>query len=145
MPHDGERWWISADNKTRLFLESQSHRINKQDPAGKTRQIQSPMEVGCAVELQVQMTSQGKGSGLNLATKPWGFMLSCLKYMGMDTDIICLPVLKIWKKEQLLKGEVLITMLCSSLVEDGGYNTEQAGTNSGDVWNGKKAEFEDEI
>jgi hypothetical protein len=58
-------------------------------------------------------------------------MLSCLTVIGIDFEIIALPVLHIWHKNQREIAKILVTTLGSSLVEDGGYNPVQAVTSLG--------------
>jgi hypothetical protein len=67
---------------------------------------------------------------LSSSTKPWGLMLSCLTVMGIDFEIIVLPVLHICHKDQREIAKILVTTLGSSLVEDEGYNPVQAVTSS---------------
>jgi hypothetical protein len=54
-------------------------------------------------------------------------MLSCLKVLKIKIHIVTLAILKVRTPEQINLGELLITALTGSLVEDGGYNISQAG------------------
>jgi hypothetical protein len=51
--------------------------------------------------------------------------------MGIEVKRICVPILKIWDDNQRELGEILITMLASSLTGDGGFNPTQAGGSNG--------------
>jgi hypothetical protein len=128
----GQRLWLSGGGATNRHLAALSNRINPElDAQGDIQQHQSAIEVGISCNMAKRMKDHSLESDLSSSTKPWGLMLSCLTVMGIDFEIIALPVLHIWHKDQREIAEIMVTTLASSLVEDGGYNPIQAGTSSG--------------
>lgn len=127
----GDRYWLSQPKKVEIFIANlrRIHRAQlARDPSGKTAANQSPIEVGCSDVISTHIGAHSLKSDLTGSTKLWGFMLSCLKVLKIKIHIVTLAILKVWTPEQINLGEILITVLTGSLVEDGGYNISQAGT-----------------
>ncbi|KAH8782478.1 hypothetical protein BGZ57DRAFT_819757 [Hyaloscypha finlandica] len=127
----GDRYWLSQPKKVEIFIANlrRIHRAQlARDPSGKTVANQSPIEVGCSDVISTHIGAHSLKSDLTGSTKLWGFMLSCLKELKIKIHIVTLAILKVWTPEQINLGEILITVLTGSLVEDGGYNISQAGS-----------------
>lgn len=65
--------------------------------------------------------------------KLWTLVISCLEELGIEVELVSLPVLKIWEGNQLDLAEILIIDLASSLVEYGGLNPTAAGARNLDA------------
>lgn len=132
----GERAWITSyhtkgfANKTFILSKKLAERAMSNEE-GVLPQFQSPMAVGFSKNLDSRISEHAVDSTLLNATKPWVLMLSILKVMGINISPVSIVLLKIWKDEHRALGEILITMLTSSLVDDCGYNPKQAGGNMG--------------
>lgn len=133
---NGARRWLNSahtpgyQNKTVLLGMAMQNRT-KADAVGTTPQFQSAMSVGFSNDLKKSMGEHAVSTSLTNATHTWGLVLSVLKVMKIKVAPISVVLLKIWNDKHRAIGEILITMLTSSLVEDGGYNPKQAGMNLG--------------
>ncbi|KAF7917132.1 hypothetical protein BELL_0164g00100 [Botrytis elliptica] len=97
------------------------------DPSGLVRQIQMPCAIGCSEHLNKRSLDYHPAFALQGVTKLWGFMLSCLEFLGIKMEIICLPVIKIWKAEQMNYAEILATLLAHSMADRNGLNVKGPG------------------
>jgi hypothetical protein len=133
---NGARLWLNPahtpgyQNKTVLLGTGLRNRT-KIDAVGTTPQFQSPMAVGFSNELKKRMSHHAISMHLTNTTHTWGLVLSVLKVMNINVAPVSVVLLKIWNDKHRALGEILITMLTSSLVEDGGLNPKQAGMNLG--------------
>jgi len=100
-------WWETGS----MFCRGvQALRIPQAlDPDGSTRQIQSLTQVGCAIALMTRVSAHDQFSNMRSLAKPLILVLSCLKFLGLDVEVIHVLILKIWTNTQLKKAEILIT------------------------------------
>lgn len=98
------------------------------DPNGTIIHKQSPCGVGFSKELSGRMECHLSDNDLSSTNKPWQLIRSCLEVMGIEVKPVVIPVLKLWSEDQRALGEIMITLLCGSLIEDGGFNPTQAGS-----------------
>jgi hypothetical protein len=126
----GDRYFYNRNGGTRAFWESLQARVRPDlDPTNAIPQKQSPCEVGLSSDLKKRMANHSTSSKLTMSPGPWGLVLSCLKVKGIDAEVISLPIIKAWESNMATMGEILITLLSGSMVEDGGYNPSQPGVN----------------
>jgi hypothetical protein len=92
------------------------------DPEGFLPQLQSPVEVGCALNLGLEMFAYDKVTGMEKAPRSWALVVSCLLLMGIDFQHISVVILKIWDSDQLGLAETLVTLLGSSVIQYCGLN-----------------------
>ena len=113
------------------FCDMLSHRqCFYLDPSGMIRQKQMPIQVGCTEEFWTRLNNYGPGDTGFQSNTPmmWALTVSCLAVMGIELEIIRIPIAQIWKPRQLPIVEVLLTTLAGSLIHWGGMNSRAAGT-----------------
>ncbi|KAF4636373.1 hypothetical protein G7Y89_g1713 [Cudoniella acicularis] len=138
----GKRELVQGNNKSAIFYQRLSKRINPQlDPSGDVRQLQSLTQVGCSNTLNTRMGQYQPRTGMKSTPKTWQLVLGCLAVLGIDVEIVGLPILKIWKEEHLELSEILVTSLAGSLIEQYGINPVAPGTQS---FNGDNLDLETE-
>jgi len=111
-----------------VFCERLEQRISATlDPSGTTRQRQSVVQVGCSTNLDRRMNDHDPLAGLGNSSKAWALLCSCLKKLKIRFEPVIVPIVKVWKPDQLRLAEIMVTMLASSMMWDGGLNEVQAG------------------
>jgi hypothetical protein len=83
------------------------------DPYGLVSQLQSPVQVGCAINLGLRMMAYDRVGGMESVPKTWGLLMSCLFVMGVDVQHVSIIILQIWEHDQLTLAETLLTLLGS--------------------------------
>ena len=97
------------------------------DPDGTTRQKQSVIQVGCSGNLDRRMNDHEPLADLSRSSHSWALLCSCLKKLKIRFESVCLPIVKVWKPDQLKLAEIMVTMLSGSMIWDGGLNEVQPG------------------
>jgi len=111
-----------------VFCEKLEQRMSATlDPAGTTRQKQSVIQVGCSGNLDRRMNDHEPLADLSRSSHSWALLCSCLKKLKIRFEPVCLPIVKVWKPDQLKLAEIMITMLSGSMIWDGGLNEVQPG------------------
>jgi hypothetical protein len=111
-----------------LFCERLELRMPvDRDPGGNKPQAQSPAQVGCARSIMQRVSHHEPLDDMTGSSKALALTLSCMRAMGLEPQMIFLPIIKVWKAEQLEIAEIAITMLAGSLIAEGGHNAKQAG------------------
>jgi phage terminase Nu1 subunit (DNA packaging protein) len=100
------------------------------DQTGTIRQIQTPIQVGCSRNMGRRVWDHSTKDKLSRSSKAWALLVGCLTSIGLSPEWVSVPVVKVWKREQLEIAEILVTMLAGSLICDGGLNGIQPGTQS---------------
>ncbi|CAM1510647.1 Fc.00g009820.m01.CDS01 [Cosmosporella sp. VM-42] len=131
---DGARF-LEQDSELesiRALAFSFSRRCNTSlDPSEDIRQIQSPIYVGCSIDLKTRTSRYANASNVN---KPLSLTMSILTALNYPVKPIVQIALRIWEQDQLPLAEQLITTLACSLVYQHGFNaTEAGGTGSSTV------------
>lgn len=100
------------------------------DPTQSVRQVQSPLYVGCSVDLRRRTESYSR-DGLVDMNKPLGLTLRVLEALEIPMKLSIQVAIKIWELDQLPLAEQLVATLAGSLVYQYGFNaTETGGTGS---------------
>lgn len=97
------------------------------DPTGNIRQIQTPCQVGCATNLLTRSSAHDPQTKMKTSSTYLTLTVSTLEAMGLKQNVFQIPILKVWRPNQLGLAEIFITMLAGSLVWDGGLNRIKAG------------------
>ncbi|KAF5875809.1 uncharacterized protein Bfra_011571 [Botrytis fragariae] len=97
------------------------------DPSGLVRQIQMPCAIGYSEHLNKRSLDYQPAFALQGVTKLWDFMLSCLEFLEISMETIFLPIIKIWKAEQMNYAEILATLLAHSMADRNGLNVKGPG------------------
>ncbi|RYP16716.1 hypothetical protein DL765_004952 [Monosporascus sp. GIB2] len=58
----------------------------------------------------------------------WWLVMSCMKFMGLDPDVVVVPYLRTWAPGQLPASETVGTILADSFIERRGYNVWMPGS-----------------
>ncbi|RYP26369.1 hypothetical protein DL768_011737 [Monosporascus sp. mg162] len=98
---------------------------------GNVHQVQSPVYIGCAHQVKKRMLAHDPDlSSLAGSSSMLKLMLACIRYMGLKPMVRSVPMVMVWKEEQIPLSEILVTVLAQSLVTHHGLNIIQPGTNS---------------
>ncbi|RYO96248.1 hypothetical protein DL765_011629 [Monosporascus sp. GIB2] len=98
---------------------------------GNVHQAQSPVYVGCAHQIKKRMLAHDPDlSSLAGSSSMLKLMLASIRYMGLKPMVHSVPMVMVWKGEQIPLSEILVTVLAQSLVTQHGLNLIQPGTNS---------------
>ncbi|KAK7943955.1 uncharacterized protein PG986_013068 [Apiospora aurea] len=91
-------------------------------------QIQSPLIVGNSNDLQNRKQDYRPNvRRLHNAAHIYSLLMSSIKYMGLDPLEVFVPFTKAWEVHQINQGEVLGTIVGSSLVPMAGLNVYRPG------------------
>jgi hypothetical protein len=107
------------------LVESLGKRIRPGSPT--TRQVQSPLYVGCSTNLQKRLADYTPNRWFRGVNKPLALTASVLAALGTPVKLVPRVVLRTWKDGQLAPAERLVTTLAASLVCQTGFNAIQAG------------------
>lgn len=124
-----EPYWMRSES-TQLFITMMRSRVPADPEERKIRQIQSPLEVGFATDIQQRLTHYC-AANLENCEAPWALFISCLRMMNLNVNIVQAAVLLIWRDDMKALGKILVTMLSQSMVSDGGFNGYLAGISKG--------------
>ncbi|RYP67452.1 hypothetical protein DL771_007230 [Monosporascus sp. 5C6A] len=96
-----------------------------------TAQAQSPVYVGCAHQVKKRMLAHDPDLG-NLAgsSSMLKLSLACIRSMGLKPMVTTIPLVMVWKEDQIALSEILVTVLAQSLISLNGFNIVQPGTNA---------------
>lgn len=107
------------------------HRRQDENFQSNVPQKQSPVYVGCAHHVNKRSLAHDPGLGSLLGSSSMlKLMLACIRYMGLKPLVHTIPLVMVWKEEQISLSEILVTVLAQSLVTVHGLNIIQPGTNS---------------
>ncbi|KAH7146341.1 hypothetical protein EDB81DRAFT_934282 [Dactylonectria macrodidyma] len=121
----------ASDDKIIVELATRLHlRITGLDLTGDVRHHQSPLYVGCSTDLWDRFNNY-KLKRLSRINKSIGLTLSVLRALGVDMDLVSRVVIRTWEVDQLSLAERLVTTLAGSLICQTGFNTTQAGSQTG--------------
>lgn len=105
------------------------------DPTGLVRQVQSPLYVGCSIDL-LSRTSRYLRKGLVGVNKPLGLTVGVLAALDLPVSLSIHVALRVWRPDHLPLAEQLLATLGSSLAYQSGFNaTEAGGTGSSTIKN----------
>lgn len=105
------------------------------DPTGLVRQVQSPLYVGCSIDL-LSRTSCYLRKGLVGLNKPLGLTVGVLAALDLPVSLTIQVALRVWRPDHLPLAEQLLATLAGSLVYQSGFNaTEAGGTGSSTIKN----------
>ncbi|XXH03225.1 hypothetical protein Hte_009623 [Hypoxylon texense] len=93
-----------------------------------TRQVASPLYVGCSKNIVTRAPAYQPRNGLKNANKLWGLVCCLLNSMGKPPSVNVVPIIRTWNRTDLPLAEVLVTMLGNSLVCQDGFNGHGPGT-----------------
>ncbi|RYP20865.1 hypothetical protein DL767_009371 [Monosporascus sp. MG133] len=62
------------------------------------------------------------------ANQAWWLVMSCMKFMGLDPDVVVVPYLRTWAPGQLPASEAMGAILADSFIERRGYNVWMPGS-----------------
>ncbi|KAK8054408.1 hypothetical protein PG996_013709 [Apiospora saccharicola] len=106
-----------------MFQRRLMHGTNPSEP-----QIQSPLLIGSSNDLQARKQNcRPNVARLHSAANLYGLLMSCIKFMGLEPEEVFVPFTKAWMVSQINQGEVLGTVVASSLVSMTGLNVHDAG------------------
>ncbi|KAI1458659.1 hypothetical protein F4805DRAFT_121641 [Annulohypoxylon moriforme] len=94
----------------------------------KTPSMQSLSMVGNAGDILQRFQSHRLTSNLANSPKIWGLLIHCLAHIGLQPEVVLLPVCKAWETKHINHAEVLVTLLAGSLIEVSGLNIKLPGT-----------------
>ncbi|CAJ0552183.1 Ff.00g061620.m01.CDS01 [Fusarium sp. VM40] len=118
----------NGEKSIQELVTSFKRRVTNLDTTNTVRQIQSPLYVGCSIDLNTRVNNYYRN--LRDTNKPLCLTVSVLEALNLKMDIIIKIALRTWKDEQLPLAERLVTTLARSLVHQTGFNATQAGANS---------------
>ncbi|RYO86224.1 hypothetical protein DL766_004349 [Monosporascus sp. MC13-8B] len=84
-----------------------------------------PCYVGCSRQATRARADNHKphaGWHPKKGNQAWWLVMSCMKFMGLDPDVIVVPYLRTWEPGQLPASETMGMILADSFVERHGYN-----------------------
>ncbi|QGI84960.1 hypothetical protein CEK25_011689 [Fusarium fujikuroi] len=117
-------------SKIEGVISSFERRCDRQlDPAGKVRQLQSPLYVGCSIDLR-ERTSKYKlhsRGGLLNVNKPLCLVVNILSALDLNVELSVQVVVRTWEGIPLPVAERLITTVACSFVYQHGFNAVEAG------------------
>ncbi|RYP49987.1 hypothetical protein DL768_004422 [Monosporascus sp. mg162] len=90
-----------------------------------------PCYVGCSRQATRAGADKHKpdaGWHLKKGNRAWWLVMSCMKFMGLDPDVVVVPYLRTWAPGQLPASETMGTILADSFVERRGYNVWMPGS-----------------
>ncbi|KAK8040237.1 hypothetical protein PG991_000025 [Apiospora marii] len=91
-------------------------------------QVQSPLLIGSSHDLQTRKQDcRPNMAAFNSGANLYGLLMSCIKFMGLEPRQVFVPLTKAWQVSQINRGEVLGTILASSLVSMAGLNVYDPG------------------
>ncbi|KAF7538212.1 hypothetical protein G7Z17_g12689 [Cylindrodendrum hubeiense] len=103
------------------------------DPTGLVRQVQSPLYVGCSIDL-LSRTSCYLRKGLPNVNKPLALTVGVLAALDFPVSLSIQVALRVWTSDHLPLAEQLLATLGGSLVYQSGFNaTEAGGTGSSSI------------
>jgi hypothetical protein len=111
------------------MFKSRCSIVRKLDSTGLVRQRQSPLYVGCSVNLRDRL-ARYKNYNLRAINKPLGLTISILAALRLDVEMVRKVAIRVWRPGQLPIAEQLVTTLASSLVFQAGFNAIEAGGNN---------------
>ncbi|KAJ4413533.1 hypothetical protein N0V82_008471 [Gnomoniopsis sp. IMI 355080] len=105
------------------------------DPKGDTPMIQSPLYIGCSTILEKRMLAHdpntGKTSALKRSNKLLALIMSLMKCQDLEPETIGVPVLRLWKEQDLDFSETLICSFAQSMACQDGCNMVECGDAKG--------------
>ncbi|KAI7760659.1 hypothetical protein LZL87_007871 [Fusarium oxysporum] len=117
-------------SKIEGLISSFELRCDRQlDPTGKVRQLQSPLYVGCSIDLR-ERTSKYKlhsRGGLLNVNKPLCLVVNILSALDLHVELSVQVVVRTWEGIPLPVAERLITTVACSFVYQHGFNAVEAG------------------
>ncbi len=124
---------ISSDadaDRIRVFAQRLRHRAaaaRRVDPTGNTIQMQTPLYVGCATNIQQRIKAYSGKPNFKSMNKVLGLVINLLWKMDLPCEAVPKSVMPVWNSDQLTVAERLVATLASSLVAQDGFNAIQAG------------------
>lgn len=122
--------------KIRALLGSLKKRAQlslEKDAAGSTPMIQTPLYIGCSIQLENRMLDHELTRNLSSSNKAYAFTVSVMAALGYSpvSKVVC--VTRLWNMNQLSKAEVLVGALASCYITQdcGGFNRVECGDASG--------------
>ncbi|KAH8782774.1 hypothetical protein F5883DRAFT_679524 [Diaporthe sp. PMI_573] len=136
--HEGfaPRSITSSKGKRRMddLIKSLQGRMDKSlelDPSGNTPMIQTPLYVGLSTNLANRIPkhdpSSRQDNALKGSNRAHGLVCALMKKHMLAPEIVCRVALRLWDKEDLWLGEVLICALANGLVHQDGLNCTECG------------------
>ena len=131
----GDRYWIKANGKTWPigFVQKLRDRVLVGGRLLEKAQYpkQSPLEVGCAINLQDRMKDHDIEGDMKGSTPAWMVGVNVLKSMDVRPIRLAFPIVYIMDYDREMQlAEILITIISGSMCDKGGYNSHPAGTTS---------------
>jgi hypothetical protein len=120
-------------NSMRQFLASMKRRrdaMQKADASGTRRSHQSPLYVGCAVNMKRRLMAYGSKqykSTFEAVNNPFGLTMSLLHMAGLAPKEQFVSVIRTWQPGQLGAAEGLVAALAGSYIEQQGFNVQVCG------------------
>lgn len=96
------------------------------DPTERVRQVQSPLYVGCSVDLRSRMSKYNRPRLIDM-NKPMALTVNIMEALERPLKLSVNVALRIWDLGQLPLAEQLIATLAGSLVYQYGFNATEAG------------------
>jgi hypothetical protein len=104
------------------------------DPSGDVAQVQSPLYIGSSSRAISTGLARHNGGWLHGTTPLLSLTICCIKHsLGLIPETVGVPVLPTWEAGHVSFGEQLVTILASSLADDGGLNTLHPGITKGEA------------
>ncbi|KAK3987084.1 hypothetical protein QBC44DRAFT_310648 [Cladorrhinum sp. PSN332] len=133
-PHT-PRWVREAQSfqLTKQFFNSLRARYQALREVDKTHLVysaQGPQYVGCSKDVETRVRDyipHKKKSALRNANKMLGLLLCLLGYQGLKPQVQHVTAIRTWAEDQLSEAEMLVTLLASGYVTQGGMNKKEAG------------------
>ncbi|RYP75543.1 hypothetical protein DL770_007396 [Monosporascus sp. CRB-9-2] len=90
-----------------------------------------PCYVGCsrqATRAHAENHKPDAGWHSKRGNQAWWLVMSCMKFMGLDPDVVVVPYLRTWAPGQLPASETMGTIIADSFIERSGYNIWTPGS-----------------
>lgn len=131
----GERLYVDSTRRGKKLDEfiNSLKRLHSKIPHDVEYIMQSPPYVGCASNHMDARSASHDPDGREYSGCNFLLWLtaSCLKVCcGVDSVVVCHPVIRTWEQGQVRLSEVLLTMLASSMCYQNGFNGHPPGTNA---------------